>query len=289
MLKVLSLGAGVQSTTLLLMSIRGVLPRFDAAIFADTGWEPAPVYDHLAWLELEAKAAGIPLHKVKRGDLREDAIAFRQHAKSTDGKRYASMPLYVLNGDGSQGMIRRQCTSEYKIRPIEEFIRREILKIGFYKHAPRKVVVQSFIGISQDERQRVKHSTAKWKEHVFPLCNIGGDFFHSNFTRRDCVQWLNDHYPERQIPRSACIGCPYRSDKEWDQMKRNDPRAWEDAVDFDRQIRLADEAGSTTRKKLGGLPFIHRSMKPLGEVSLQTDADQWRFGFANECDGMCGN
>ena len=36
-LNVLSLGAGVQSSTLLLMSCRGVLPKLDAAIFADTG------------------------------------------------------------------------------------------------------------------------------------------------------------------------------------------------------------------------------------------------------------
>lgn len=39
-LKVLSLGAGVQSTTVLLMSWAGELPPLDCAIFADTGWEP---------------------------------------------------------------------------------------------------------------------------------------------------------------------------------------------------------------------------------------------------------
>ena len=40
MLRILSLGAGVQSTALLLMSIRGEIDRRDCAIFADTGWEP---------------------------------------------------------------------------------------------------------------------------------------------------------------------------------------------------------------------------------------------------------
>ena len=54
MLKILSLGAGVQSTALLLMSIRGEVERFDCAIFADTGWEPAVVYEHLPWLTGEA-------------------------------------------------------------------------------------------------------------------------------------------------------------------------------------------------------------------------------------------
>ena len=48
-LRALSLGAGVQSTTLALMASHGEIgPMPDCAIFADTGWEPQAVYDHLA-------------------------------------------------------------------------------------------------------------------------------------------------------------------------------------------------------------------------------------------------
>jgi hypothetical protein len=56
-MRTLSLGAGVQSTTLLLMSLDGTLPKVDCAIFADTGWEPARVYEHLA-LITDAAAGG---------------------------------------------------------------------------------------------------------------------------------------------------------------------------------------------------------------------------------------
>lgn len=50
-LRILSLGAGVQSTTLALMAAHGEIgPMPDAAIFADTGNEPDAVYDHLQWL-----------------------------------------------------------------------------------------------------------------------------------------------------------------------------------------------------------------------------------------------
>ncbi|GAA5542298.1 MULTISPECIES: hypothetical protein [Brucella] len=50
-LRVLSLGAGVQSTMLALMAAHGEIgPMPDCAIFADTGWEPKAVYEHLAWL-----------------------------------------------------------------------------------------------------------------------------------------------------------------------------------------------------------------------------------------------
>ena len=51
--KVLSLGAGTQSTVLALMAEQwwGGLEKPDIAIFADTQWEPKQVYRHLDWLK----------------------------------------------------------------------------------------------------------------------------------------------------------------------------------------------------------------------------------------------
>ena len=56
----LSLGAGVQSTVLALMAERGEygLPKPDVAVFADTGWEPPSVYEHLDWLSGSAVVRG---------------------------------------------------------------------------------------------------------------------------------------------------------------------------------------------------------------------------------------
>jgi 3'-phosphoadenosine 5'-phosphosulfate sulfotransferase (PAPS reductase)/FAD synthetase len=101
--RVLSLGAGVQSTTLLALSADGSLPKIDYAIFADTGWEPRAVYEHLDRVEREIAApAGIPILRVATGNIRRDALD-PEH-------RFASMPLHVLNQDGRPGMMRRQCT-----------------------------------------------------------------------------------------------------------------------------------------------------------------------------------
>src|SRR5262249_27028991 len=86
MIRVLSLGAGVQSTTVLLMSCKGVLPKLDAAVFADTQWEPQAVYKHLAWLEVEAKGYGIPILRGTRGDLRADALEFRRTGGKASGE-----------------------------------------------------------------------------------------------------------------------------------------------------------------------------------------------------------
>ena len=46
-LRILSLGAGVQSTTLALMIEKGEIPMVDCAIFSDVGAEPKLVYKHL--------------------------------------------------------------------------------------------------------------------------------------------------------------------------------------------------------------------------------------------------
>jgi hypothetical protein len=114
-LRLLSLGAGVQSTALALMAIDGTLDRLDGAIFADTGWEPRRVYDHLAQLGKALEDAGIPLYLVSGGNLRNDSL--------DPAHRYASVPYFVRNPDGSEGMGRRQCTSEYKLSPINRKVR----------------------------------------------------------------------------------------------------------------------------------------------------------------------
>lgn len=74
-LRLLSLGAGVQSTTLALLSAAGELPKLDGAIFSDTGWEPAAVYRHLDRLETEIlQPAGIPLYRVSTGRIQDDVL-----------------------------------------------------------------------------------------------------------------------------------------------------------------------------------------------------------------------
>ncbi len=160
--RVLSLGAGIQSTTVLLMSIRGELPPIDAWVFADTAYEPKAIYGHLEWLkELSAKA-GMASYVVTAGNLREDALEFRQHRKSSDGKRYASIPFFMLKDNGEIGMLPRQCTKEYKIIPVERCVRREILGLGHGQAAPKVAVIEQWFGISCDESNRAK-PPGRWR------------------------------------------------------------------------------------------------------------------------------
>jgi hypothetical protein len=66
-LRILSLGAGVQSTTLALMAAHGEIGHVDCAIFADTQWEPRAVYVHLGWLA-SSNVLPFPIHIVFEDD-----------------------------------------------------------------------------------------------------------------------------------------------------------------------------------------------------------------------------
>lgn len=272
MLRILSLGAGVQSSTLLLMALEGEVPLPEHAIFADTGWEPPAVYEWLGFLK-EKMEGRIQFHQVSRGNIRDSFYT----AMST-GKRYVSLPVFVRNPDGSQGMGRRQCTKEFKIEPIQKKVR-EILGVKPRSPGPKEVVVEQWMGISADELGRLRASTTRWIRFAFPLVD-------RNMTRRDCLKWMESHgYP--RPPKSSCLGCPYHGDHQWREIKA-DPALWADVVEFDRMIRHGGPRGV-----LIGENYLHKSLVPLDEVDLTTDEEKGQIplfdeGMQQECEGMCG-
>lgn len=247
-LRILSLGAGVQSSTLLLMAHRGAIEKFDCAIFADTGWESQGTYEHLAWLESQST---IPIIRVQSGNIMEDALVSQVRGIKTEGQRWASMPFFVRNGS-KQGMIRRQCTSEYKLEPIRKEIRR-LLGIKPRCRAP-KGAVEQIIGISADEARRMRLSRDQMTKLSYPLVTA------LNMSREDCRNWLKTNYADHDVPRSACVGCPFKRDDEWLKIKCHSCE-WEQAVNLDNKIRTAGG--------MRGQVFLHRSCQPLEVVRLK--------------------
>ena len=282
MIKVLSFGAGVQSTALLLMSCKGILPKLDYCVFADVGWEPESVYSHLEWCKDEASKAGIEIHVVKQteGGLRADVI---KNMTSKDGNRFASMPFFVRHDSGDVALSLRQCTNDYKITPLSRFMRREILGLKPRQRAPKNAVIECWLGISFDEAPRAKPSRDKWKVHIFPFLNWGCDYLKGKMWRRyQIIKWLETNYPDHKVPRSACIGCPFRDNKSWREIKAN-PEEWKDAVEFDRLIR------SDKRGKIKQDMYLHRKCIPLDQIDLRTDEEKGQNNlWDNECEGMCG-
>jgi len=256
--KVLSLGAGVQSSTLLLMACKGLIEKPEVAIFADTGWEAKHTYKHLNWLTDEVGKHGIPVLIVQTGNIRDDIL------NAVEMKtRFASMPLFCSN-KGKAGMLRRQCTSEYKIVPIHKKIR-ELLG---YKPRQRIAIdaVEQWIGISTDESSRVfGFYNHRWLNNRFPLIEMG-------MSRNDCEWWLYQNYPELKVAKSACLGCPFRCDLEWREVKLNNGE-WLSVVEFDRAIRVT--GGQIKSEKL----YLHRSLKPIEQVDLRNELEKGQLPF----------
>lgn len=269
MIRILSLGAGVQSSTLALMIAHGELPPVDAAIFADTQWEPAHVYTWLDWLESEVQRLPhpFPIYRVTESNLRADTL----RKQNTTGGRFAAIPWFTVNPDGSKGMGRRQCTAEYKLKPLRRK-QRELAGLA-PKQRSKGVVVETLIGISTDEALRMKPSRDRWARNAWPLIEQG-------ISRQECLRWFERKgYP--LPPKSSCIGCPFHSDHEW-RAVRADPQSWADALEIDAAIR---NPGRGMRPE----QFMHRSCVPLAEVDLSTAEDHGQADmFNNECEGMCG-
>lgn len=266
---IISLGAGVQSSTMALMAAHGeISPMPDCAIFADTGAEPQKIYEWLDWIETQLP---YPVHRVMKGDgLLKNIIA------SVEGGRFASAPFFTESKTGGrEGRLRRQCTREFKIEPIERFIRRNILGLKHGERAPKVATVTQWIGISLDEIQRMKNPQNKFTEHRWPLIEL-------RMTRTDCLRWMADKgYP--MPSKSSCTFCPYHDNAMWRELKTTDAQAWGQAVEIDRLIRGGVRG---TSEKL----YLHRSMIPLEDVDFRNAADhgQLEWGFQEECSGMCG-
>ena len=271
---VLSLGAGVQSSTLALMAAAGeVTPMPTAAIFADTQAEPASVYRWLDWLEKELP---FPVHRVTKGSLTDAQLLIRKRTK-TVGKPWSKslIPAFIKNPDGTKGIMGRGCTYDHKILQLLKKQR----ELGGIKRGQKTVGVVSWIGISLDEVVRMKSSRERWVENRWPLIE-------KEMTRHDCLRWMQSHgYPTP--PRSACVYCPFHSDAEWRRLQKDEPAEFERAVKFELQLQGVKKISDN----MNGVPFLHSSLKPLGEVDFTTDVQKGQgmlHGFGNECEGMCG-
>lgn len=266
-LRVLSLGAGVQSTTIALMMAHGEIPVPDVAIFADTMAEPAAVYQHLEWLRDKLP---FQIDVVSAGNLYEEIML----AATGEARNDARPPFYVKNQDGSRGILRRQCTGDYKIDVIRKRVR-ELRGVAPRHRVPSGRHVTQVIGISLDEAGRMTKSPHAWCTHEYPLVD-------RRISREECERWLaRNGYPIP--PKSACVFCPYRRIGEWRRLRDEAPEDWQKAIAIDRAIRTPGYVG------LVGECYLHDSLVPLENANLATYEEQGQVNlWDDECAGMCG-
>ena len=273
-LRVLSLGAGVQSSYLLFQMLEEKIKPPDIALFADTGNEPQEVYD---WLQ--------KLIKISKNKINIEIVKNNQNTgniiddyKAKEG-RYALIPTHILKKDGTAGFGRRTCTAEYKIKPIQKKVR-EILDVENL----RGKCVEMVMGISKDEIQRAKIPPTKWQISCYPLIE-------NNVTRSDIEHYMK-HSDYGTAPRSACIVCPFRDNSNWKHLKENNPDEFQYAVEFDEWLRdkNSKSIGLDNFNKLdnGSEQYLYRKKIPLRIANFDEPKDYQYSLFDDECEGMCG-
>lgn len=268
---IISLGAGVQSSTMALMAAHGeITPLPVAAVFADTQAEPQSVYRWLDWLEPRLP---FPVIRVTKGNMTNESLRLRTKRDGSGTWAKNLIPAFVKNRNGTQGIMGRACTFDYKIVQLEKAAR----QLAAIKPGQKTVGVVQWIGISLDEAHRMKSSRKPWSRHRWPLIDAG-------MKRHDCLRWMEKKgYPKP--PRSACIYCPFHSDLEWRRLRDSEPEEFQRAVQFERDLQHTKAASD----RMGGIPFLHSSLKPLDEVDLTTDIERGQGDmFGNDCTGLCG-
>lgn len=267
----LHLGAGVQSSMLAELYIEKGLPGIDkltGVIFADTGNEPPWVYKQVDYLRERLKTVDTPLHVVRTKN--SDGIV----NDITGGiNRFVSMPLWTMNlRTGKVSKLRRQCTSEYKIVPSDDFVKDWLIANGHgkivtdkngqqYRRVSNQVYVNNIFGISLDEFERSCRAkrSPQWKHDDYPLIHP------LKLRRSDCIAWLQKH--GLRVPKkSSCIVCPFHEDGFWLDLQQNHPHIFQEAIVFDNWLRAPD---GEKRQSLRQATYLHRSCKPLSEINFE--------------------
>ena len=264
-LKVISLGMGVQSTAVYLMSSMGYkLKRADVAIFADPQAEHYKTYDMLRWLlKWKEENNGIKIIVNKDYNILKDLM----NNVNTKGKTFVSIPAF----NDQEGMVNRQCTYDYKINPVQQSVRR------LHKLKPRQRMkpTEMWLGISTDEIERMKDSRMYNIKYFYPLIYHG-------LSRNDCI----DFFKENNFPvpvKSSCVFCPYHSNSFWAELQKENGDAWKVSVKVDKAIRNNNKKKKTEHTSKY---YIHNSCKPLEEIDFEDKQLPLFEGF--DCEGHCG-
>ncbi len=248
MATVWSYGGGRQSVAICALIVRGVLPRPDRVVMADTGRENPMTWEYL---DRHVRPMLSPLGL---------EVEVAPHSLAT-------VDLYAKNGDlllpayTTTGKLPGWCSGEWKREVVARHLRSYGITGG-----------ESWVGFALDERQRVARMAAsergrRWTPR-FPLVELC-------LTSADCLALIRSHgLPEPH--RSACWMCPHKSNAEWRVIRDDHPAEWAAACGLDDEIRANDDRGGV---------WLHKSRVPLRDADLtETETPE----VVRQCGlGMC--
>ena len=261
-MKILSFGAGMQSTALALMSCENSLslkkgqpmphpdvPIYALVIFCDLGMEPSWVMDQVMFTQDACEQVKISF-KILDSPLHEDFM------RNFGERRTVSIPWWTLRGDGHKAKMPRNCTIDYKIEVIAKYVRWEVLgyRKGQRLRPEDRKAHEMHMGFSYEEQKRCKESTNPMFVNHYPLVEM-------KLVRADNYAYIRDVWG-LETRASACTFCPFHRNYFFRYLRENLPEEYAQLVMVDELLR-----DKTPKPPMDSDLFISRSRKRIKDLT----------------------
>jgi hypothetical protein len=200
----ISFSGGVESTTMCVL-----FGKYADGIFADTGFEHDEIYKRIDLVESWCKSfhrEDFTIHRIKNNE-------------------HDNLPDYIKQSKFYPSYQSRFCTRMFKIEPIDAFLE---------KYKDKGVTL--YIGLNADEidQRTGNHGNKPFVSYRYPLAEKG-------LTRVICEAILKkvDLFPKfpAYMKRGGCIGCYYKSRKEYEAMALLNPTEFNSVMELEEQIQ----------------------------------------------------
>lgn len=276
-MKILSCGAGMQSTALALISCenklaatrghpapRPLVPVYDAVLFCDLGMEPPWVLAQVDFIQRACESAGIRFEVL-------DAPLYADFMKNFGKRRTISIPWWTVSNDGHKSKMPRNCTIDYKVEVISKFVRWTLLgyRKGQRLRSEDHKSHEMHMGFSFEEQRRCKENPNPMFVNRFPLVDMG-------WTRADSYAYIKDVWG-LETKASACTFCPFHKNYFFQYLKEHEPREYARLIEVDH---LLEE--KNPKPPMDSDLFISRSRKRIEELTLEDCADAEYFMYRKQ-------
>lgn len=273
-MKVLSCGAGMQSTALALMSCENAqavkkglppphpkVPVYDLVVFCDLGLEPPWVAKQVEFIRKACEQAYIPFKVL-------DSPLYTDFLRNFGERRTVSIPWWTLRDDGHESVMPRNCTIDYKIEMISKFFRWEVLGYRKYQRLrdEDKKAHEMHMGFSVEEMKRCKESTNPMFINKFPLVEMG-------LTRADNYAYIRDVWG-LETKASACTFCPFHQNYFFKYLRETFPGDYQKLVGVDELLR-----DKNPKPPMDSELFISRSRKRIADLTDEDCDDAQCFEY----------
>jgi hypothetical protein len=219
-MKYFSFGGGVQSMAVLVLSAQGKLQYTDF-LFSNVG-DDSENPDTIVYVRdvavPYAERHGLRIHHIQRERKPHQAQTLLQDAWNDNAN--IPIPVYLTGG----GPASRNCTSEWKVKVIERWMRKNA-------GATKENRVALGVGISVDESHRMRTDDPEREPYIYkeyPLIDL-------MMTRSMCHDVINKAAIP-VAPKSSCWFCPFKRKSEWSRMRQTHPELFEKAIILEQRM-----------------------------------------------------